>query len=1573
MAKNTDKQFEAIRIVGGLLSSKVLHDARRYQLPGQSKEDYCIEPGLSFNDEIGRYWRIAQARWKEYYSQIERQDISSQVLAQDEWLIPLLSRVLGYDLAPAISKIIGEREFPITHVGHNGAVPMVLCGANYDLDKGHALFGQEGRKRSPIGLAQEYLNAESSSLWAIVSNGLYLRLLRDNPAMTRPAYIEVDFARMFEEDNYADFATFWLMFQASRLMPLQQQPEQCWLEQWREKGQDDGERALDKLRYGVADALRQLGTGFIANKNNSELREHLTNGELTTDAYYQQVLKLVYRFLFLLTAEDRDVALLPKEYEGQDYLQARKLYLQGYSISQLRDRARLNRHYDHHCDGWQQLLVTFDGFAKGQPLLAQPALGGLFASNQCTSLLTCELENRYLFSALFNLCYFEYKGTLSRINYRDMDTEEFGSVYESLLELIPQLSTEGKWQFSFMGDADDEQAASGHSRKLTGSYYTPDSLVQELIKSALEPVIEQRLKANPQQPRDALLSITVCDPACGSGHFLLAAARRLATDLARIDAGTDQPTEQHFRHALRDVMRHCIYGVDLNPMAVELCKTGLWLESIEPGKPLNFLDAHVQNGNALVGILDHSLLETGIPGDAYKPHTGDDKIICSKLKKQNATALKRTKAGDKLAISLRQIPQAFRRLEAMPEDTVEQVEAKRQAFSAANQSDDYHHECLKEDLFTAAFFASKTEDTESIIPTSAHLILLAEGEVLDQELVASVRQLARRNKFFHWPLAFPQIFGDQGKGGFDVMLGNPPWDVSQFGEEEYFSSCAPEIAAMSGAKRKRAIAGLEETSPSLWERYLLGKTAVECQNQFYRIAGRNSLTAKGKLNLYALFAEHFANAINSKGRSGVIVPTGIATDDSKKLFFENLISNRQLVSILGFDNQLRIFPSVHSDTPFGLCTFGKSDSDTELCFYLLRQEHINQRERRFSLSAADFSLINPNTKTCPVFRSKMDAELTKKLYQAAPVLIEETSEDKPEKNSWGIRFSQGLFNMTSASHLFSNYIQAKEHDESMLPLYEAKMIHHYDHRWATYETDGETSRDCTLAEKQNPDYQNLPRYWVPKNEVTLRTTKAPKLVLDATKKQLTDKLNAALNHWLAGWLLDSQKGKEDWILLGALLGVPANTNDGDMFSSGLSPLAEYAIEQHQQYPLQVEEAASLLTRHEQQSEPWQYIWALLEARRPNYLLGWRDITNATNERTVIAGVIPLSGVGNNMPLIHFNGQVDARQQACLLGCLVSMTFDFVARHKVGGTHLNFFIIKQLPTLSPDQYKQDDQDFIVPRVLELTYTAHDLKPFAEDLGYNDKPFPFNPERRHQIKCELDAYYAKLYGLTRDELRYILDPADVMGDDYPSETFRGHKNKQINEFGDYRTAKLVLREFDRMTLAEEAHEPYISPLIPPPGHQTTSTYSPQGVIRDEQEARLAGLVMLLIREAGTLSRQLLTLSLTIIQNPDNARTLLSAEEFEWLDAYRRDSDGMFESTRLDRLQLLLRFFENTGDIRFEQNGNKISAIPSSTLPSGVIIEEGMVEVAGILLRAAHASLESQSSLGMGDESESSVKKA
>jgi len=350
--------------------------------------------------------------------------------------------------------------------------------------------------------------------------------------------------------------------------------------------------------------------------------------------------------------------------------------------------------------------------------------------------------------------------------------------------------------------------------------------------------------------------------------------------------------------------------------------------------------------------------------------------------------------------------------------------------------------------------------------------------------------------------------------------------------------------------------------------------------------------------------------------------------------------------------------------------------------------------------------------------------------------------------------------------------------------------------------------------------------------------------------------------------------------------------------------------------------------------------------------------------------VPRVGVGHTMPLMFTTQETSI--SAALFGNLESLVLDYIARVKVGGTHLTYGYLKQFPILPPDRYTESDIAFIVPRVLELTYTAHDLKPWAEDLGYDGEPFAWNPDRRALLRAELDAYYAKLYDLTRDELRYILDPADVMGDDYPSETFRVLKNSEIKEFGEYRTARLVLREFDRMALADAAHEPYLSFLEPPPGQPSSPQYSSIGIIRDEDDARMAGLVLAIIRQAGALSRQSLTLALTAAHTSGATTIPLTQAELDMLAAYRQSHLAMLLPARLERTQLVLRFFEDVGAIRIEQQGAWIAAAADVPLPAGVIVEQGIEEIAGILLRTARANLERQAADDLGTASQLSTKR-
>lgn len=1278
MARRSTQElaFSAIAIEGGLLAPDFLNKVARLEATEQSEADYDVPRGLKLRDEIGRYWKIAQNLWQDFDARRSRLDLDTHAVTVRDFLEPFCRHVLGFtDLRPVGQVVLDERVFPIGFSAGEGRIPAVFASHDQGLDKPSTRHGDGIRRRSPFLLAQEYLNASDRSLWAVVSNGLRIRVLRDNPSLTRPAYIEADLEAIFTEGLYPDFAALWLLAHATRFGEDTDVPADCPLERWRNTAQEDGIRARDRLKVGVTEALRSLGTGFLANPANGRLRESIQSGELSPHGYFEQLLRLIYRLIFLATIEDRELVFAP---DASAEVRAR--YLAGYSLRRLRQLAALRRSYDRHGDLWQALTITIAGLGKGLHQLGLPALGGLFEGSQCPDLDGAALENQALLSGLFSLCFFREGAALSRVNYRDMDSEELGSIYESLLELVPEISlTGGVPSFGFVGDG-DEGSTRGNVRRLTGSYYTPDSLVQELVKSTLEPVIEQTLKANPQEPVRALLALTVCDPACGSGHFLLAAARRIAEEAARLNAPDGNPLPEDYRHALRDVVTHCIYGVDRNPMAVELARTALWLEAYTPDRPLTFLDHHLRCGDALLGVLDPKILENGIPDKAYDELSGDDKSVVKAIKKANRDALKmiekgRERATYSLTLDLNGEVDTDA-IETLSDDTLEELQAKRDAYRIREGRISQSRARIAADLFVAAFVLPKTAANKDVIPTSQDLWLVLNGEATRHGVAAAAREAAQTAQAFHWWQAFPHV---KAKGGFDVMLGNPPWEMMQLDPQEFFAHRAPSIAnAQHMAARNRMIAALETENPSLFKEYVDVVRQTEALQSFVHESGRFPSSGFGRLNLAYLFTELFLDAKATGGRSGFIVPAGIATDSFTQHLFSRIASGN-LVSLVAFENEEFIFRGVHHSFRFCLLTLGAA-MQAEFVFFARQTVHAEDQRRRFSLTQEEFALINPNTRTCPVFRSGRDAELTKKIYRRVPILWRE---GPSEVNAWNVQFLL-MFMMNTDSHLFM-----EADGNGMQPLYEAKLMHQFDHRWATYGAEG-VSRDVTELEKSSPDFFVTPRYWVDSAEV---------------ERRFRDK------EWSRGWFI-----------------------------------------------------------------------------------GWRDVTSAHVLRTTIACVLPRTAVGNSTPLMLFGKGTTPQLIAALLGNLNSLTLDFVARHKVGGNHMNFFIYKQLPVLSPSFYSDSDIEFIVPRVLELTYTAHDLKAWAEDLDYDGPAFPWDPTRRAQLLAELDAYYARLYGLSRDELRYILDPSDVMGEDYPSETFRVLKNNEIREFGEYRTRRLVLEAWD-----------------------------------------------------------------------------------------------------------------------------------------------------------------------------------
>ena len=635
-----------------------------------------------------------------------------------------------------------------------------------------------------------------------------------------------------------------------------------------------------------------------------------------------------YRLIFLAVAEDRD--LLHPRTTGRA---ARDLYADSYGFAFWRDRSARRAAYDAHHDAWEGMKITIGALEQGQPLLGLPALGGLFARGGTPMLNAARIPNRRFLRAIYSLGFITVRSQRTRINWRDMRTEELGSVYESLLEIRPTLSADGNFQL--------DSGAKGNARKTSGSYYTPDSLVETLLDSALDPVLE---KAEANGGADAILDLKIIDPACGSGHFLLGAARRMAGRIAAL-RNPDAPNEQA---ALRDVVSRCIHGVDRNPMAVELAKVALWIESVSPGQPLGFLDANIRCGDALLGVFDLDVLNEGIPDEAYKPLTGDDKDAARYYLKLNRDAKQGQGSFDwqsgggvlppkKLAANLNSIRR-------MPEDTVGQVQRKKEAYEAWRDDPARHATSVACHLYIAAFLLPKREvplnDGRAMVPTTAQVRQRLAGRQIYGPLEGTAVDVAEAARAFHWPLAFPDVIVECG--GFDVVLGNPPWEVIQLSEQEYFESRVPEIAEMKGAARKRAIAALEQSHPGIFADFAHDKRQFEAMNEFARAGGRFDLTARGKVNTYGLFAELCLNLTRKGGWAGVIVPTGIATDATSAPFFGYLVSSQRLAGLIDFENSKPLFVGVHRSYKFCLLTIGSGVAEAAFSFFLTDPAQLEQ-------------------------------------------------------------------------------------------------------------------------------------------------------------------------------------------------------------------------------------------------------------------------------------------------------------------------------------------------------------------------------------------------------------------------------------------------------------------------------------------------------------------------------------------------------------------------------------------------------------------------------------------------------
>ena len=1376
--------YTSIHIYGHLLSDDILHNIERDNTyEGNREQDFAMD--IPVSAAIDYVWSSLRNDWSFYKERANNERLVNKDpygtrRARD--LMERLLQSLGYSLDRQATNIeVAGTGYDITYTCQSlGKMPFIVIGENISadgsidtLDKCSLDYRAKGgmRKKSAHATMLEYLNA-TENVYGIISNGQILRLIRNSGQLVKLTYIEFDLRRMLEEDKYTEFCLMFRLLHASRFQAKGDEP--CVMERWFNMSIESGNRIRNGLSLAVQKTMETIGNAVLTSegKGNEALRNAFTEGTMDAAKLNKELIHFIYRLLFLFIIEERGLVYqIPDSPDAPDYKQLcewQDIYKKFYAASRLRHLSELaylkQRQY---FDLWQGLMDTFHLFEPdtfGERLGINPLGGVLFGRETLHWLKQCQVSNHDVLTAFSALNEFtDERQQRVKINYSSLDVEEFGSVYEGILEMRPFVQpgvSAADWQFGFVGGLD---------RQSTSSYYTRPDLVQNLIKTTLEPVIKEKIShlSTTEEKVKALLNMKVCDAASGSGHIVLAMARTIAWYICTLRTGEDNPASLDYRQALREVISRCVYAVDYNPDAVELCKVVLWIEGYCAGKPLSFLDHHIRCGNSVLGVSALQMLIDGVPDKAL---TAEDKDTLKALKKMNQEAIKAVNgdSGNEQLLGLENsfgvenittaqigLADNIRFINHLPEDTLEEEIIKQERWKEL--MDSARVDCLRRacDIYTYAFYNTvkheeiikEKEDVngkwqlEPEVPYTKTVIralqeidameCLEKGKPLptyylqlSADFKTEVKRMADEQRFFHWCVEFPEVFA--ANKGFDVMCGNPPWDKLQMEEEKWFAGKNNDIVkAANQADRKKKISQLEAEDPILYQEFQKACNAIASQSNFVKNSGRFPLTAVGKLELSSLFAELCLSF--TKDAWGLVLPTGIAVNDSNKYFFSKLIDENRLISLYDFENREKLF-DIDSRFKFCLITAGKAQAEPRTVsggFYLTRIDHLLDPRRIYTLRTDDFARFNPNTKLCPIFRTAKDANLTAKIYRKAPILIN----DETKENIWGIRFMM-MFNMASASSVFRTRKQLDElggqlqrdsyivENDVYVPLYEGKMFWLYNHHYASFPNEYEVEK--------RPSSINSTPYSI---------------------------------------LADSCSSIAPWYWVNKSL-VDSRLIDGD----------------------------------KEGNVRWKW--------EHSYYIAFRDVARAADARTCIASLMP-SGIaaGDKAPLVFTSRSLIP--SACFAAMLSSLVFDYVARQKVGGSSMALFIMKQQPTLTPDQIPSAMQWQIVKRVAELCYFNHDMDGWASELWEEmseeqrselpqlgaQQPWIYNPERRAILQAELDAIFAHLYGLNTEDLRYILDPEDVCGKGCINETFRVLKDNEIRQYGEYRTKRLVLEAWNK----------------------------------------------------------------------------------------------------------------------------------------------------------------------------------
>ncbi len=1334
------------------------------------------------NREIGRIRseleRATGEIWRDYRRGIER--LGSESSSREVYRI-LVRRILGWLGYEKLSRmpVLNDKDEVIDtdfyHYIEDGKRLLLFYFLPFeeDLDSGRA----RAYKKLKLALFSTGVR------WGVLTNGRIFRLVK-NEALGN-AYLDINLRRAWEDGNREVFHLFTLLFHRRSLLPITQ--ERSILETIEERCKEEAASVGKDLQVSVYAAVERL------------LREaYRRNPNVDLKKLFEETLIYMFRLLFLFYAESTE--LLPVDNE---------IYRLGYSVTALREfiltgslRAGDDRYFI-----WDTLDATFRCINRGVDtthLKIEPYNGGLFDPRQTQYLSKTKIPDSIMAEIIKDIALTRPRRgkTRDRVSFREMGISQIGAIYESLLELEPKVAEEdiavvrkGNEEIFIPYSQLDQTtqpiriipkgeaylSSWGGTRKSTGTYYTPKQITEFLVKSALE---EQVKDKSP----DEILDIKVVDPAMGSGAFLVAAVNFLGDayyyamvkeneekkkelseeeieELRREERWfLDMDVEKGRRVARRRVLENCIYGVDLNPLAVDLAKVSLWLTAMEKNKPLTFLDHKLRPGNSLIGTTKERIIE--YPKDVVNIPSLKERAKKNPALKKRLDSIKdlSKKMHDKLVFFsvpgvdmlanplLSTIKDLVKYREGLmtPEEEIEDIRVKEdkwRRFVDGEIEEGRRYEKLKKiyDLWTALWFWEWGDLPDPLEYTLLVDKIINDKEMSDREksIMERVQQLRDKYHFFHWELEFPEVFEN---GGFDAAVGNPPWNTLQPESDEFFSNYEPRFRSY---KRKEKVKVMEKILDSnsvirkQWKDYV---TRVKNESFFFRTSNFYPHLL-GKLDLYNMFLERFFWVIREGGRMSIIVPSGLYTDEGCKELRRMFLERSKISFLIGVENREKIFPAIDIRFKYSLFSTLKSSQGKDYKFragffvgsrpkekkkaildareilagsFAPKAEELENLlplvlEDGLKISRKLIERFSPDTLSIMEFKRQEDIDLAEKIYDDWPLLGEEI------EGAWNVKFTQE-FNMTSDAHLF---ITRRE-----LLAAGAKPLDKRELRWVL-------EKDTVVDGRELKKGTYLPLY-------------EGKMI----------------------WQFDAFYDKPKyWI----------NKESGDEKLKG---------------------AKGEIHLHGLTNEGF-------------YRMGYREIASNTNERTLIVSMVFKNVYANHkLPLsFEYKSNIKNKEKILLTAILNSICIDHILRPRAT-TSVGRFMLNALPIprLTSGNWFFDQ---IVPRAARLICIDEEFAELWEETfrpewreiartsrvgGWENLSEKWTTEcgaygwienngekrddgDRAQLRAEIDALVAHLYGLTRDEFAYILDTFPVL------------RKKEIAAFGEYRTKRMCLEEYER----------------------------------------------------------------------------------------------------------------------------------------------------------------------------------